>query len=91
MGTSHYSDEIKRDAVHQIAARGYPVQGGVPLIGRQHLFDLQAEKLFGHPAPKKPDVDRRAENWRLTRELVRVTEERDISRKVAAYVAQNAN
>jgi transposase len=26
MGTSHYSDEFKRDAVHQVAVRGYPVR-----------------------------------------------------------------
>ena len=25
MGTSNYSDEFKRDAVHQITVRGYPV------------------------------------------------------------------
>ena len=26
MGTSNYSDEFKRDAVHQIRVRGYPVR-----------------------------------------------------------------
>lgn len=26
MGTSNYSDEFKRDAVHQITVRGYPVR-----------------------------------------------------------------
>ena len=26
MGTSNYSDEFKRDAVRQIAVRGYPVR-----------------------------------------------------------------
>lgn len=37
-------------------------------------------KLFGEPAPKKPDVDHEAENRRLKRELARVTEERDVLR-----------
>ena len=26
MGTSNYSDEFRRDAVHQITVRGYPVR-----------------------------------------------------------------
>ncbi len=26
MGTSNYSDEFKRDAVHQITVRGYPIR-----------------------------------------------------------------
>ena len=26
MGTSNYSDEFKRDSVHQIKVRGYPVR-----------------------------------------------------------------
>lgn len=26
MGTSNYSDDFKRDAVHQITVRGYPVR-----------------------------------------------------------------
>ena len=38
-------------------------------------------KLFGDPAPKKPDADHEAENRRLKRELARVTEERDILNK----------
>lgn len=47
-------------------------------------------KLFGDPGPKKPDADHEAENRRLKRELARVTEERDILKKAAAYFAQNA-
>ena len=26
MGTGNYSDEFKRDAVHQVTVRGYPVR-----------------------------------------------------------------
>lgn len=43
-------------------------------------------KLFGEPA-LKPGVDHEAENRRLKRELARVTEERDILKKAAAYFA----
>ena len=47
-------------------------------------------KLFGDPAPKKPNVDHEAENRRLKRELDRVTEERDILKKgKPAVVAEN--
>jgi transposase len=35
-------------------------------------------KLFADPLAKSGDVDHEAENRRLKRELVRVTEERDI-------------
>ena len=34
MGTSNYSDEFKRDAVHQITVRGYPVRE----VSRQQLL-----------------------------------------------------
>ena len=35
MGTSNYSDEFKRDAVHQITVRGVSRWGGVPPLGGQ--------------------------------------------------------
>ena len=39
---------------------------------------------------KSVDIDHEAENRRLKRELARVTEERDILKKAAAYFAQDA-
>jgi transposase len=47
-------------------------------------------KLFGEPLPKANSIDHEAENRRLKRELARVTEERYILKKAAAYFAQNA-
>jgi transposase len=47
-------------------------------------------KVFGEPAPTKPGVDHEAENRRLKRELARMTEERDILKKAAAYFAKDA-
>jgi transposase len=47
-------------------------------------------KLFGEPVSKSVSVDHEAENRRLKRELARVTEERDILKKAAAYFAQDA-
>lgn len=77
MGTSNYSDEFKRDAVHQITVRGYPVREVSRRLGVSKYSLYKWVKLFGEPSPK-PGVDHEAENRRLKRELARVTEERDI-------------
>jgi len=78
MGTSNYSDEFKRDAVHQITVRGYPVREVSRRLGVSTHSLYKWMKLFGDPVPKNPGVDHEAENRRLKRELARVTEERDI-------------
>ncbi len=80
MGTSNYSDEFKRDAVHQITVRGYPVREVSRRLGVSTYSLYKWVKLFGEPSPK-PGVDHEAENRRLKRELARVTEERDIQKK----------
>ena len=80
MGTSNYSDEFKRDAVHQITVRGYPVGEVSRRLGVSKYSLYKWVKLFGEPSPK-PGVDHEAENRRLKRELARVTEERDILKK----------
>ena len=85
MGTSNYSDEFKRDAVHQITVRGVSRRLGV---STHSLYKWM--KLFGDPAPKKPGVDHEAENRRLKRELARVTEERDILKKATVYFARGS-
>jgi len=78
MGTSTYSDEFKRDSVHQVTVRGYPVREVSRRLGVSTHSLYKWMKLFGDPVPKKPSVDHEAENRRLKRELARVTEERDI-------------
>ena len=77
MGTSNYSDEFKRDAVHQITVRGHPVREVARRLGVNKYSLYKWLKLFGEPVPKL-GVDHEAENRRLKRELARVTEERDI-------------
>jgi len=89
MGTSNYSDDFKRDAVHQISVRGYPVSEVSRRLGVSKHSLYKWLKQFGE-ATAKPAVDHEAENRRLKRELARVTEERDILKKAAAYFAQNA-
>ncbi|MBL3568052.1 transposase [Rhodovulum visakhapatnamense] len=76
--------------MHQIAVRWYPVREVSRRLGVSTHSLCKWLKPFGDPAPRKPDVDHEAENRRLRRELARVTEERDILKKAAAYFAQNA-
>ena len=85
MGTSIYSDEFKRDAVHQIRVRGYPVREVSQRLGVSTYSLYKWLKRFGDPAPK-PGVDHEAENRRLKRALARVTEERDILKKGESIV-----
>ena len=47
MGTSNYSDEFKRDAVHQITVRGYPVREVSRRLGISTHSLCKWMKLFG--------------------------------------------
>ncbi len=87
MGSPRYSEEFKRDAVHQIVVRGYPVQEVSRRLGVSKHSLYAWLKLFSSDANKKPDIDHEAENHRLKRDLARVTEERDILKKAATYFA----
>jgi len=89
MGTSNYSDEFKRDAVHQITVRGYPVREVSRRLGVSPYSLYKWLKLFREPT-QKAVVDHEAENRRLKRELARVTEERDILKKATAYFARES-
>ncbi len=89
MGTSNCSDDFKRDAAHEIAVRGYPVADVSRRLGVSKYSLYKWLKQFGEVAAK-PGVVHEAENRRLKRELARVTKERDILKKAAAYFAQNA-
>ena len=88
MGKPNFSDEFKRDAVHQITVRGYAVREVSERLGVSTHSLYQWMKKF--PAQGKPATDHEAENRRLKRELARVTEERDILKKATAYFAKDA-
>ena len=89
MGTSNYNDEFKRDAVHQITVRGYPVREVSRQFGVSTHSLYKWVKLFAEPSSKS-GFDYEAENRRLKRELARVTEERDILKKATAYFARES-
>ena len=88
MARKNYPDEFKRDAVAQITERGYPVAEVSQRLGvSAHSLYEWRKKYAG--AINKGD-EQSEEIRRLKRELVRVTEERDILKKAAAYFAKDA-
>ena len=87
MGKTNFSDDFKRDAVHQITERGYPVSEVSKRLGVSPHSLYAWKKKFSAPSG---DDDRDTEIRRLKRELTRVTEERDILKKATAYFAKDA-
>jgi transposase len=87
MGKVNFSDDFKRDAVAQIAERGYPVAEVSQRLGVSRHSLYAWRKKFSQPSGGD---DKDAEIGRLRRELTRVTEERDILKKATAYFAKDA-
>jgi len=90
MGNARFSDEFKRDAVRQMTERGYPVAEVSQRLGVSQHSLYAWRKTFSKPATGSGEGDQAAEVRRLKRELARVTEERDILKKAAAYFAKDA-
>jgi transposase len=88
MGKANFTEDFKRDAVRQITERGYPVSEVSQRLG------VSAHSLYEWRKKYVGVVDKGDEQSedirRLKRELVRVTEERDILKKAAAYFAKDA-
>ena len=79
MGKGNFSDEFKRDAVAQIAERGYPVAEVSRRLGVSAHSLYAWKRKFAKASSGESEKD--AEIRRLKRELTRVTEERDILKK----------
>jgi len=90
MGQPNFSEDFKRDAVHQITVRGYAVREVSERLGVSTYSLYKWMKLYAKAASQTSSVDHEAENRRLKRELARMTEERDILKKAAAYFAKDA-
>lgn len=88
MGKPNFSDEFRRDAVAQITELGYPVAevSQRPGVSTHSLYAWKRQ--FAKMA--SGDTGKDAEIRQLKRELARVTEERDILKKVTAYFAGDA-
>lgn len=81
MGKPNFSEDFKRDAVHQITVRGYSVREVSAHLGVSTHSLYKWMKMYARAASQAASVDHEAENRRLERELVRMTEERDILKR----------
>lgn len=89
MSTKRYTDEFKIEAVKQITERGFPVAEVAKRLGVTPYSLYQWRKRFGRPETQaRAELDQQDEIRRLKAELRRVTEERDILKKAAAYFAK---
>ena len=91
MGNAKFSDDFRRDAVHQITARGYPVSEISQRLGVSTHSLYAWVKKYSNAAEVTSGDDHAAENRRLKRELARVSEERDILKKATVYFARDAS
>jgi len=86
MSTAKFSDDFKRDAVHQIVERGYPVAEVSKRLGVSSHSLYAWKKRFAKSHSRDGSLDAQAgEVRRLKLELARVTQERDILKEAMAY------
>ena len=91
MSGIRFTDEFKRDAVAQVVDRGYSVAEVSERLGisTKSLYTWCAQ-FSQLPEQAKETTEQAAEIRRLKKELVRVSEERDILKKATAYFARDA-
>lgn len=89
MSGKRFTEEFKKEAVKQVTERGYSVAEVAERLGTTtHSLYAWLQK-YKAPSPREANrVDVQIENARLKAELRRVTEERDILKKAAAYFAR---
>ena len=86
-----YTEEFKRDAVVQVTDRGHSVRDVSARLGvsTKSLYDW-IKQYQKQESVRLKETDQALENRRLKVELSRVTEERDILKKAAAYFAKES-
>lgn len=90
MSSKRYTEEFKIEAVKQVTERGYSVAEVAERLGTTTHSLYSWLKQYGQKSPRQANrVDDQAEIARLKAELRRVTEERDILKKAAAYFAND--
>lgn len=95
MASKQYTDEFKAEAVKQVTERGFAVAVVAKRLGvsshslYQWLRKAKSKALAGAPeGAMLPSSKDSAEVRRLKAEVKRLTEERDILKKAAAYFAK---
>ncbi len=91
MSRQRYAEDFKVEAVKQITERGHSVPDVAKRIGVTTNSLYKWIKQYGE-SPERTAAIRaeKAETQRLRKELRRVTEERDILKKAAAYFAKQS-
>jgi len=86
-----FTDEFKQDAVAQVVERGYGVSEVAERLGisTKSLYTWKAQ-FSQSPRVRAQSTEQASEIKRLKRELARVTEERNILKKAAAYFARES-
>ena len=91
MSKQRYPEEFKTEAVKQITERGHKVAEVSARLGVSPHSLYQWIKAHQTPAPERQaQLSQSDELRRLKAELKRVTEERDILKKAAAYFAKQS-
>jgi len=89
MNLKRYTEEFRIEAVKQVTERGHPVVDVATRLGVSTHSLYQWIKRYRIPEPQRIAAqDQHTENRKLKAELKRVTEERDILKKAAAYFAK---
>ena len=91
MSSKRYTEAFKVEAVKQVTDRGHSVADVAGRLGIS-IHSLYAwRKQHSKPtATRQSEGDQQAELRRVKSELRRVTEERDILKKAAAYFAKQS-
>jgi transposase len=91
MSSKRYADEFKIEAVKQVTERGHAVADVAARLGvSQHSLYEWIKRFSLPPAERAEARGQQEEIRRLKAELRRVTEERDILKKAAAYFAKES-
>ena len=91
MSNQRYPEEFKIEAVKQVTERGLPVAEVAARLGvSAHSLYVWIKRFSKPEVQRKREDDQQAELRRLRAELKRVTEERDILKKAAAYFAKES-
>ena len=89
MSNKRYPEEFKIEAVRQITDKGYPVAEVASRLGvSQHSLYKWIKEQQAPAGQRREQLSQTEELRRLKAELKRVTEERDILKKAAAYFAK---
>jgi len=91
MSKPRFPEEFKIEAVKQVTERGYPVAEVASRLGASaHSLYQWLKRYDPKRAIPAEFTEQQVEIRRLKAELKRVTEERDILKKAAAYFAKES-